>query len=293
MEIIDSIDLFVQYLKVEKGLSNNTWKSYLSDLKGFFAHFKNIGDTNDLNAEYLSQYISFCLSESVSVNTVLRITSSLKLYFTFLKKNNYYLGELPDIEIPKKPERLPVFLTKEEIDLLMKAPDIEKPTGLRDRAMLEVMYSSGLRVSELLSLTLDRVSIDQKVITVFGKGAKERKIPSSDYSLKFVEQYIKKVRSKNPGRNSKTLFLNKTGKQISRIYFYKQIEKYAEMVGIKKKISPHTLRHSFATHLLDGGAQLRAVQEMLGHENIATTQIYTHVSVSKLINAYDLFMNKK
>ena len=187
----------------------------------------------------------------------------------------------------------PVYLTKNEIELLLSAPNVDSDSGLRDKAMLEIMYSSGLRVSELLELTLEKVSFQQKMISVFGKGSKERKVPVSEYSLKIVEEYIQKVRNYNPGKESRILFLNKNGGQISRIYFYKQVEKYAEFVGIKKKISPHTLRHSFATHLLDGGAQLRAVQEMLGHENISTTQIYTHVSTQKLINTYDLFMNKK
>jgi integrase/recombinase XerD len=293
MEIIDSLDMFRQYLLVEKGLSNNTWSSYLNDLRAFFAHFSNVKDTKELSEENLSQYISFCLNEDYSVTSVLRISSSLKSYYLFLKNSGYYSGEIPEISLPKKPERLPVCLTKEEIDLLLKAPDTNSPSGLRDRAMLEVMYSSGLRVSELLSLTVDKISFQQKVVTVFGKGAKERKVPISDYSLDFVKEYIQKVRSKNPGKESRILFLNKKGEQISRIYFYKQIEKYAELVGIKKKISPHTLRHSFATHLLDGGAQLRAVQQMLGHENISTTQIYTHVSATKLKSTYDLFMNKK
>ena len=293
MDIVDSLDMFRQYILVEKGLSNNTWQSYSNDLKAFFAHFSKIKDTNELSEENLSQYIVSCLNEDYSVTSVLRMASSIKSYYLFLKNSGYYPKEIPEITLPKKPKRLPIFLTKEEIELLLKAPDIYSPSGLRDRAMLEVMYSSGLRVSELLSLTIEKISFQQKIITVFGKGAKERKVPISDYSLDFVKDYIQKVRNKNPGKESKILFLNKNGEQISRIYFYKQIEKYAELAGIKKKISPHTLRHSFATHLLDGGAQLRAVQQMLGHENIATTQIYTHVSKAKLINTYDLFMNKK
>ncbi|MCR5308964.1 MAG: tyrosine recombinase [Bacilli bacterium] len=293
MDIIDSLDMYKQYLLVEKGLSNNTWKSYLNDLKGFFTHFPSIKETKDLYEDNLPQYISYCLNQNYTSSSVLRISSSIKSYLLFLKNSGYFNYEIPEISLPKKPERLPVCLSKNEIDLLLSAPDIDSPSGLRDKAMLEVMYSSGLRVSELLSLTLDRISFEKKVINVFGKGSKERKVPISEFSLEFVQQYMQKVRNKNPGKNSKILFLNKKGDQISRIYFYKQIEKYAEYVGIRKKISPHTLRHSFATHLLDGGAQLRAVQEMLGHENIQTTQIYTHVSKAKLINTYDLFMNKK
>lgn len=292
MEIIDSLDLFRQYLLVEKGLSNSTLKSYFSDLKTFFTHFQNIKTTNDLSSEHLLEYISFCLDNGYSVSSTLRISSSIKSYLLFLKNSGNFNEEIPEMTLPKKPERLPVFLTKEEIDLLLSAPDISTNSGLRDKAMLEMMYSSGLRVSELLSLSLDKISFQQNIITVFGKGSKERKVPISEYSLKIVEEYIEKVRNYNPGKNSRILFLNKNGGQISRIYFYKQVEKYAEFVGIKKKISPHTLRHSFATHLLDGGAQLRAVQEMLGHENISTTQIYTHVSTQKLKNTYDLFMKK-
>ena len=293
MDIIDSLDMYRQYLLVEKGLSKNTWNSYLNDLKMFFTHFKSFKTVEDISEESLSEYVSFCLNNEYSTTSVLRISSSIKSYLLFLKNSGYFKYEIPEITLPKKPDRLPVCLNREEIELLLSAPDLENPSGLRDRAMLEVMYSSGLRVSELLSLTIDKISFQQKIINVFGKGSKERKVPISEYSLDFVQEYISKVRSKNPGKNSKILFLNKKGEQISRIYFYKQIEKYAEYVGIRKKISPHTLRHSFATHLLDGGAQLRAVQEMLGHENIQTTQIYTHVSKAKLINTYDLFMNKK
>ena len=293
MEIIDSLDLYKQFLLVEKGLSNNTWKSYLSDLSAFFEHFNGVKSTDELTSEMFNDYISFCLYKGYPVTSVIRINSSLKSFFVFMKNSGLFDRELPEIELPKKPERLPVYLTKEEINLLLKAPNVETKSGFRDKVMLELMYSSGLRVSELLALTIDRISFQQKIINVFGKDSKERKVPISDYALDYVQEYILKVRKYNPGKNSRILFLNKNGEPISRIYFYKQIEKYAELVGIKKKISPHTLRHSFATHLLDGGAQLRAVQEMLGHENISTTQIYTHVSTAQLKNTYDLFINKK
>lgn len=293
MKISDAIDLYKQYIVIEKGLSHNTWESYLYDLKAFFGHFESITDTNELSEENLSSFIYFRLSGTFSQTSVLRTSSSLKSFYVFLRDNGIYKGNIPEINLPKKPKRLPSCLSKNEIDLLFQAPDLKTDSGLRDRAMLEMMYSSGLRVSELLSLTLDKVSFQQKIVSVFGKGSKERKVPISDYSLNFVKEYVTKVRVKNKGKDSKILFLNRDGEALSRVYFYKQIEKYANFVGIKKKISPHTLRHSFATHLLDGGAQLRAVQEMLGHENISTTQIYTHVSAQKIINTYDLFMNKK
>ena len=159
--------------------------------------------------------------------------------------------------------------------------------------LLETMYASGLRVSELLALERSRVNLDKNVVTIFGKGAKERKVPLGDFAIDYIIQYINEVRNKNPGRKSKYLFLNRYGKPLSRQYFFKQIKKYALEAGIETDISPHTLRHCFATHLLENGTQLRAVQAMLGHENIATTQIYTHISTKRVLSAYDLYMNKK
>ena len=181
----------------------------------------------------------------------------------------------------------------EEIDRLLDAPDTSKGDGLRDKAMLEVMYASGLRVSELLNLERERLNIKTGVISVMGKGAKERKVPIGEFALDYVIQYIETVRRKNRGKKSKYLFLSKYGEPLSRQYFFKQIKKYALLAGIEVNISPHTLRHCFATHLLENGAELRAVQSMLGHSNIATTQIYTHISTKRIVSAYDLYMNKK
>ena len=159
--------------------------------------------------------------------------------------------------------------------------------------MIETMYASGLRVSELLALEKGKVDLKHGVITVFGKGAKERKIPVGDFAIEYIKQYLEGPRKKNPGSGTKYLFLNRYGKPLSRQYFFKQIKKYALESGIETNISPHTLRHCFATHLLENGAQLRAVQEMLGHTNIATTQIYTHISTKRIISAYDLYMKGK
>ena len=226
-------------------------------------------------------------------STTLRRAASIKHFYLFLKKDGYYNDEIPEIEGPKKEKILPTYLSVEEVERLLDAPNMKSPSGIRDKAMLELMYASGLRVSELLELEKANINLKKGIVIVFGKGAKERKVPMGDFALEYVVKYINQVRGKFHGADSKYLFLNKKGKPLSRVYFFKQIRKYASEVGIEKEISPHTLRHCFATHLLEGGAQLRTVQEMLGHANIATTQIYTHVSKDRIISAYDLFINKK
>ncbi len=290
MEIVDAIDLFHQYILVEKGLSPQTWISYLEDLQAFFNYYNDKNDTADLLETDLYEFLKFELSLGKSVSTALRRLSSTRSFYLFLKKEGHYTGNIPEIETPKKPKHLPNCLSEEEIDHLLEAPDMESPSGIRDRAMLETMYASGLRVSELLNLKKGQVNLSKGIITVFGKGAKERKVPIADYAIDFIKKYINEVRNKSEHKGSEFLFLNRSGEPLSRIYFFKQVRKYAELAGIDMVISPHTLRHSFATHLLNHGAQLRMVQGMLGHTNIATTQIYTHVSSEKLKSDYDKIM---
>ena len=290
MEIVDAIDLFHQYVLVEKGLSKQTWVSYLEDLQAFFNYFSNKKDTDDLLETDLYEFLKFELSLGKSVSTALRRLSSTRSFYVFLKKEGHYLGNIPEIETPKKPKHLPNCLSEEEIDKLLEVPDMTSPSGIRDRAMLETMYASGLRVSELLNLKRGQINLNKGIINVFGKGAKERKVPIAEYACDFIRKYINDVRNKSEYKNSEYLFLNKSGEPLSRIYFFKQVRKYAELAGIEMTISPHTLRHSFATHLLNHGAQLRMVQGMLGHTNIATTQIYTHVSSEKLKSDYDKIM---
>ena len=290
MEIVDAIDLFHQYILVEKGLSPQTWISYLEDLELFFAYFSNKKTTDDLQETDLYEFLKYSLSLGRSVSTALRRLSSTRSFFLFLKKEGYYTGNIPDIEAPKKPKHLPNCLSEEEVEKLLDAPDLTTPSGIRDKAMLETMYASGLRVSELLKLEKGQVNLTKGVITVFGKGAKERKVPLSEYAIDYIKKYINEVRNKSEFKSSKFLFLNKKGQPISRVYFFKQVKKYSELAGITTQVSPHTLRHSFATHLLNHGAQLRIVQGMLGHTNIATTQIYTHVSSEKLKSDYDKIM---
>lgn len=293
MEISDSIELFQQFLLVEKGLSKTTVYSYLEDLKIFFSLFKDKKYVEDLHGEDLADFLKYQLSIGKTIATSLRRLSSTKQYFLFLKRDGYFKEEIPEIEPPKKPERLPNCLSEEEVELLLDAPDIKKPDGLRDKAMLETMYACGLRVSELLALERGKVDLRHGVITIFGKGAKERKVPIGDFAIEYIKEYVDGPRRRNPGSGTKYLFLNRYGKPLSRQYFFKQIKKYAMISGIETSISPHTLRHCFATHLLENGAQLRAVQEMLGHTNIATTQIYTHISTKRIISAYDLYMKNK
>ena len=293
MLINDAVELFAQYLLVEKGLSKKTVEAYITDLKQFFTYFKDKQEVEDLSPYDLQSFVIFGSSVGLTPSTTLRRASSIKQFYIFLKKDGYYNDEIPDIESIKKPKQLPTCLSVEEVEALLNAPNMKSLSGIRDRAMLELIYASGLRVSELLNLEIGNVNLKRGIVTVFGKGAKERKVPIGDFALDYVVKYLNEVRDKFNGRNSKYLFLNRKGKPLSRIYFFKQIRKYAYEVGINKEISPHTLRHCFATHLLEGGAQLRTVQSMLGHSNIATTQIYTHVSRERIASAYDLLMNKK
>ena len=293
MEISDAVEFFQQFLLVEKGLSLQTVASYTDDLKRFFDLFKDKHQVEDLMGEDILDFARYELSIGHSISTVNRRTSAVKGFFLFLKRENFFTGDIPDIPVRKKTEKLPNCLSEEEVEDLLNAPDINKPDGLRDRAMLETMYASGLRVSELLSLERVNVNLKKAVITVYGKGAKERKVPIGDFAIEYIKKYIQEVRSKNPGKDSKYLFLNRYGEPLSRQYFFKQIRKYADKAGITTIISPHTLRHCFATHLLENGAQLIAVQKMLGHANIATTQIYTHISTNRILSAYDLYMKRK
>ena len=293
MEINDAVELFQQYLLVEKGLSKQTVSNYTDDLKQFFIFFENRKYVEDLVGEDIIEFFRHETAEGKSISTAIRRLSSTKSFFLFLKREGYFEGEVPNFETPKKPEILPNCLSVEEVEELLNTPNIDKPDGLRDRAMLETMYASGLRVSELLALERSKVNLKKAIVTVYGKGAKERKVPLGDFAIEYIKKYIDEVRSKNPGKDSKYLFLNRYGEPISRQYFFKQVKKYAAEAGIMTPISPHTLRHCFATHLLENGAQLRMVQEMLGHANIATTQIYTNISTRRIRSAYDLYMNRK
>lgn len=293
MDISDAIELYSQYILVEKGLLPSTLNNYKEDLYHFFQFFPNKKTTDDLYGTDLMDYFRYQLENELTVSTALRRLSSTKSFYQFLSKEGYIKDEIPELETVKKPSHLPDCLSMEEVERLLDAPDLDKMDEIRDKAMLETMYSSGLRVSEIINLEVKNVNLNRGVIQVFGKGAKERKVPLGDYAIEYIDKYIREVRNKNPKKDSKYLFLSKYGTPITRQYFFKMIRKYALIAGIDRPISPHILRHSFATHLLENNADLRAVQEMLGHTNIATTQIYTHVSSRRMTSIYDSYMKGK
>ncbi len=294
MEINESLDFFIKYLRTERGVTEITVKNYREDFKIFLDTFPMVKDTSDLDANMLPEFVIKQDELSRSSSTILRRFSFLKNYLSFLQDEGYFKGELPQVDKPKSSKRLPFVLSNEEVDELLDAPDISKDNGMRDKAMLEVMYATGLRVSELLSLEFKNVNMQNAIIKVYGKGNKERSVPISDFAMEYLRKYIDGPRKRNPrAKKSQLIFLNKEGKIISRTYFYMQIKRYAEQKGVDNAVSPHTLRHCFATHLLENGASLRAVQEMLGHANVSTTQIYTEVSSKRIMSAYDLYATRK
>ncbi|MDY0345627.1 MAG: site-specific tyrosine recombinase XerD [Bacilli bacterium] len=293
MRIDDAIDLFFQYLTVEKGVQPQTIQAYANDLKQFFKTFKDKESTNDLLVSDLTDFIKIQSRLNRANATILRRLSSTKHFYRFLEKEKLLSDSVPKIDSPRAIKKLPISLSVEQVEELLEAPDLDKPEGLRDRAMLEVMYSSGLRVSELIKLQRSQVNFTHGIVTIYGKGNKERRVPIGEFALEYLAKYIEEARVKNVGKNNKYLFLNRYGKELSRQYFFRQVKKYATYAGIKEDVSPHTLRHCFATHMLDKGAELRAVQEMLGHQNIATTQIYTHITSNRILSAYDLYVKRK
>ena len=294
MEINESFDAFIQYLRVERGVSEITVKNYREDFKIFLLSFPDVRTTDDLSVDMLPEFVRRQDELARSSSTILRRYSLLRNYFSFLNEEDILHEEIPDVDKPKSSKRLPFVMSNEEVDELLEAPDISKDNGMRDRAMLELMYATGLRVSELLSLRFRNLNMQNGLITVYGKGNKQRSVPVSSFALEFLRKYIDGPRKRVKGsKDTDIIFLNRDGKALSRTYFFMQIKRYAEEKGIDSSVSPHTLRHCFATHLLENGASLRAVQEMLGHSNIATTQIYTEVSTKRIMSAYDLYASRK
>lgn len=294
MEINESFDAFIQYLRVERGVSEITVKNYREDFKIFLLSFPDVRATDDLNVDMLPEFVRRQDELARSSSTILRRYSLLRNYFSFLNEEDILHEEIPDVDKPKSSKRLPFVMSNEEVDELLEAPDISKDNGMRDRAMLELMYATGLRVSELLSLRFRNVNMQNGLITVYGKGNKQRSVPVSSFALEFLRKFIDGPRKRVKGsKDTDIIFLNRDGKALSRTYFFMQVKRYAEEKGIDSSVSPHTLRHCFATHLLENGASLRVVQEMLGHSNIATTQIYTEVSTKRIMSAYDLYASRK
>ncbi|MDY6048760.1 MAG: tyrosine-type recombinase/integrase, partial [Bacilli bacterium] len=243
-----------------------------------------------LKREDISDFINYLSSKGLKTSSIIRRSTVIRLFYIYLNKEKLIDVPLTGLYLPKNEKHLPSVLSTDEVDALLDCFDLTKEVEIRDKAMLETMYASGLRVSELLSLELGNINFVQGYIKTKGKGSKERIIPIGEFALEYLSLYIDKVRRCNVGYKTKYVFLNKDGKPISRQYFWRKVKEYALRANIYTEISPHTLRHSFATHLLENGANLREVQEMLGHSKIETTQIYTHISTKRIISAYDQFM---
>lgn len=280
------IDSFADSLWLSEGLARNTLESYRRDVRQFDAWLEKRGkaltvaDENDLR-EYLVYQVA---QRKSAPRTTARLVSSLKRLFAWLLREDIIQHDPSgDIESPKLPRSLPKSLSEQEVEKLLAAPDIETPLGLRDKAMLETLYASGLRVTELVSLRIAQVSLEMGVVRILGKGSKERLTPLGQEAIEWIARYQKEARPALLGaKKSDALFVTGRGTAMTRQSFWYLIKRHALHAGIKQNISPHTLRHAFATHLINHGADLRVVQLLLGHSDITTTQIYTHVALERL-----------
>lgn len=286
------IDEFYQFLLLERGLSQHTVSAYASDLKKFREYLSEKGKTLlTVETKDIENFMSFLADKGISARSRARTLTAIKTFFRFL----VLTGRLETnpaalMETPRFESKLPQVLTLEEVERLLDAPDISTPRGLRDKAMLELLYATGLRVSELVKLKLNQLNMEVGYILVVGKGAKERLVPIGTHAQEAIKRYLEEGRPGLLSRpNSPYLFIGYRGRPLTRQGFWEIVKRYALQVGINKPISPHTLRHSFATHLLERGADLRSVQTMLGHASVITTQIYTHVTKEHLRKIYTHF----
>ncbi|HHU50832.1 MAG TPA: site-specific tyrosine recombinase XerD [Firmicutes bacterium] len=286
---------FINYLSVERGLAPNTLESYGRDLNQYLTYLKekkglkNAEELSTTTQATVAGYLLNLQAKGRATSTISRSLAAIKSFYHFLAREMIIPKDpTANLEAPKQEKRLPKVLSVESVLKLLEQPDLKTPAGIRDRAMLEVLYATGLRVSELVSLRLTDLNLEEGYIRCLGKGSKERIIPLGSVAVKYLQFYLNHARkflAATPGEE--TLFLNHHGRGLTRQGFWKIIKKYAEKLGIADRITPHTLRHSFATHLLENGADLRAVQEMLGHVDISTTQIYTHLTRGRLKEVYD------
>ena len=282
-------DQFINHLRVERGLSKNTIEAYSRDLRRFlqFLEQKNLSPLR-VTQDHVTAYMA-SLEGTLSIRSAARNLSALKMFFRFLVSDER-IEQSPVrlLNTPKIPHKLPEVLTHEEVDLLLSKPDSSNPRGQRDKAMLELLYATGLRVSELIGLGTTGVNLEAGFVRTLGKGSKERMVPMGAKALEAVKEYLEDGRIRFlKGRSSGFLFLNTRGNPLTRQGFWKIIKQYGLAAGINKRITPHSLRHSFATHLLEFGADLRSVQIMLGHADISTTQIYTHVTRERLKQVHE------
>jgi len=285
------LKLYISHLTFEQNLSQNSVDAYKLDITRFLQYLNKIGINSPKLAQpaHIHRLLQALTEIGLSENSLARNLSSLRGFYRFLIGENIIESDpTTHIDRPKIPRYLPSVLSKEEIEDLMNVPDTNDTLGLRNRAMFEIVYASGLRVSELLSIKPNQIYFEQEILRIFGKGRKERLVPVAGSALRWIKLYLDTARpaldKKRLGDN--TVFLNSRGKPMTRMGFWKILDQAVRQAGIRKKVHPHTLRHSFATHLIENGADLRAVQEMLGHADISTTQIYTHLDRSHIKNEY-------
>jgi len=287
----NQINHFKAYLQVERGYSAHTVRNYLTDLRQFYEFIRDRGLGTDLagiNRRVLRSYLAHLLGKDLQKSSVARKVASLRAFFRFLQRKGYteqHLGLL--IGLPKRERKLPHFLSLDQVFLLLNSPDTRKILGLRDRAILEVFYATGIRVNELSSLSLRDVDVEERLIRVKGKGKKERIVFLGPESVKVLVEYLDRRGELLKGKDCQALFLNRFGLPLSDRAIRNLIYKYAGRCGLERRISPHALRHTFATHLLNAGADLRMIQELLGHVSLSTTQRYTHLGIDRLMEIYD------
>ncbi|MEN0643310.1 site-specific tyrosine recombinase XerD [Alkalicoccobacillus gibsonii] len=292
--MLDDVEDFIHYLQVERGYSDNTISSYRNDLKSYLAYLKNvetISRLSDVDRSLIVEYLFFLMEKGRAETTIARSIASIRGLHQFLLREGR-VGHDPSVhvEIPKAPKRLPKVLSPKEVEALLEAPGNGDSIAIRNQAMLEVMYATGIRVSELIGLTTSDCHLTMGFLRCLGKGNKERIIPLGSKASEAVHTYLEKARPHLlKSQRHDTLFVNHRGGELSRQGFWKILKQLAIKAHIDKPLTPHTLRHSFATHLLENGADLRAVQEMLGHVDISTTQIYTHVTKSRMKDVYSMY----
>ena len=292
----DIFNKYINYLVVERNVSPYTVRNYTADLcgskniKGFFTFLKErgISSPGEVDRHVLRDYMGYLVEQGIVKASIARKLSAIRSFYRYLVREGILsTNPIKKTSSPKLDKRLPSFLTIEEVERLLEAADLSDPVGQRDHALLELLYASGLRVSELAGLNLEQVALDTNEIRVWGKGSKERMVLMGEPAAKALSTYLSQGRPQLLGKKKSTaLFLNHEGGRLSERSVQRMLEKYTRLAGINKWVHPHTLRHTFATHLLDGGADLRVVQELLGHEKLNSTQIYTHVTKSQARKVY-------
>ena len=283
-------DRYINYLEAERNVSPYTVRNYTADLMDFFDFLRerSIGSLKDVDRLTLRDYLAHLMKEGLVKASIARKLSAIRSFYRYLLQVGLVsTSPVATTSSPKLDKRLPSFLTLAEVRRLVETPDLSTPQGQRDQALLELLYASGLRVSELVQLNLEQINLDTREIRVWGKGSKERVVLMGKPAAEVLAAYISEGRLKLLGeKRSTTLFVNRYGGRLPERRVQRILEKYARLAGIDKRVHPHMLRHTFATHLLDGGADLRVVQELLGHAALSSTQIYTHVTKSQAKKVY-------